>query len=80
MAYLAAVDRVVAEMTEEQEREQRVIAERQRRLSELGDRINDIKRKQRAAQDDDDLDRPSRSRQLLMRQLSKSRRLLMRQL
>ena len=55
--YLAAVDRVVAEMTEEQEREQRVIAERQRRLGELGDKINDIKRKRRAAQDDEELDR-----------------------
>ena len=41
-AYLAAVDRVVAEVTKEQEREQQNIAERQRRLGELGNRINEL--------------------------------------
>ena len=44
-------------MTEEQEREQRYIAERQRHPGELGDRIKDIKRKRRAAQDGEELDR-----------------------
>ena len=50
--YLAGIDRVVAEMTEEKEREDRVIAERQRRLGVLSNKINDIKRKRRAAEDD----------------------------
>ena len=42
--YLAGVDRVVAKKTEKKEQEQRYIAERQRRLGVLGEKINDVKR------------------------------------
>ena len=40
--YLAGVDRVVAKKTEKKEQEQRYIAERQRRLGVLGEKIIDV--------------------------------------
>ena len=45
-------------------------AERQRRLGELGDKINDIKRKRRAAQDDEELDRGVKKAKVLFKAIT----------